>query len=42
MNKNQIIEILQDWNFWKKDLEARNKSERNKGIVEGNGEVKTQ
>lgn len=22
MNKNEIIEILQDWNFWKKDLEA--------------------
>ncbi len=21
MNKNEIIEILQDWNFWKKDLE---------------------
>lgn len=39
MNKNQIIEILQDWNFWKKDLEAVSKSERNKGIVEGNGEI---
>ena len=22
MNKNEIIEILQDWNFWKRDLEA--------------------
>lgn len=22
MNKNEIIEILQDWNFWKKDLEV--------------------
>ena len=22
MNKNEIIEILQDWNFWKKDLES--------------------
>lgn len=22
MNKNEIIEILQDWNFWKKDSEA--------------------
>jgi len=22
MNNNEIIEILQDWNFWKKDLEA--------------------
>ena len=42
MNKNEIIEILQDWNFWKKDLEAGNKSKRNKGIVEGNGKVKTQ
>lgn len=22
MNMNEIIEILQDWNFWKKELEA--------------------
>ncbi len=22
MNKNELIKILEDWNFWKKDLKA--------------------